>query len=505
MSSRYSSAKPTAKGDVYARTHHGESSTGDKSTRAVRFDVRNPSALAPGAGDDDDDAFLDADVIRGSAATKRGAVNVDGYDSDSDNETFNAKAQRRKTGDVDINERFDNYTAGDDGRASAGSAKKRKTGGGGDDEDDDDFDMFGGGDEDGGDDGDDTQGKENADFHADGKKKKEVRFVDASDLVQGEEDNSRGGGHIHLNDESSDEDEDEKALAAAEEDLDPEIGAGGSKRNAPKLEAFNLKQEQEEGRFDEAGNYVRQAAETGAEHDKWLDGLSKKEMKKAAEAHRNREAEAARLRRQEDELLTEELLATLIRNLERTETPLEALARLGKNTGKVKAKAKKMPAWKLKKMRQKDGADADAAVDADTSTAAALDADAIRAKAAIDAITNAADKLLSRDHEEIYDEERELLVRQWQRETGREWVDEPTATAVSSGEDAQDGTVADADGSAQRMWQFRWTDGRDGDAVQGPFDGPTMKAWQDAGYFGEGVEFKLVDGAGGWTRVSDFA
>ncbi|KAL2890209.1 GYF domain protein [Ceratocystis lukuohia] len=493
MSSRYTAAKATAKGDIYARTHHSEGAGSDESKKGIRFDVRNPSALAPNATEEEDeeDAFLKADVIRGAASTKRGAVNIDGYDSDSDNETFNAKAQQRTTGDVDINERFDNYSA----QPGAGnSAKKRKTG---DDDDDDDFDMFGGGDDEEAD-NDEAQGKENADFHADGKKKKGVRFVDASEIVQGEDGKSRGGGHIHLNDESSDDDEDEKALAAAEEDLDPEIGAGGSKRNAPKLEAFNLKQEQEEGRFDEAGNYVRQAAEAGAEHDKWLDGLSKKDMKKAAEAHERREAEAARLRRKEDEILTEELLATLIRHLERTETPLEALARLGKHTGKTKAKAKKIPAWRLKKMREKDSAAE--APESGTTEDKTVDSGEAQAKAAIDAITNAADKLLSRDHEEIYDEERELLVRQWQRETGHEWV-EPVPLAEAQKNETDD---ADTTDKAVRMWQYRWTDGRDGGAAQGPFDGQTMKAWQDAGYFGEGVEFKPTESDGEWTRLGDF-
>ena len=39
---------------------------------------------------------LEADVIGGSGAgTKRGAVNLDGYDSDSDNEGFDARAEER--------------------------------------------------------------------------------------------------------------------------------------------------------------------------------------------------------------------------------------------------------------------------------------------------------------------------------------------------------------------------------------------------------------------------
>ncbi|KKA27684.1 hypothetical protein TD95_002756 [Thielaviopsis punctulata] len=491
MASRYSAAKPTAKSDAYARSHHADS--GD-STKGVRFDVRNPSALAPEAADEED-AFLDADVIRGSSSTKRGAVNIDGYDSDSDNETFNAKAQRRKTSDVDINEKFDNYTAGPE-------TKKRKTKNN-DDDDDDDFDMFGGGGDNEADADADEAGRENGDFHADGKKKKDVRFVDAADLVQGQEEKSRSGGHIRLDDESSDDDDDDKALAAAEEDLDPEVGAGGLKRNAPKIEAFNLKQEQEEGRFDEAGNYVRQAVEAGAEHDKWLEGLSKKEMKKAAEAHEKREAEAARLRRAEDELLTENLLATLIRLLERGETALEALARLGKATARTKnkAKAKKLPAWKLKKLREKNGGmDVDASAGADAEH---VDDDAATAQAKrdINAITEAADRLLSRDYADIYDQERELLMREFRAETGREWMDAPAAVAQ---EDKHSGDGVSA-AKADRMWEFRWTDGRDNGARQGPFDGRTMKAWQDAGYFSEGVEFRLQNDEGGWTLVGDFA
>ncbi|UKZ54745.1 hypothetical protein TrVGV298_008557 [Trichoderma virens] len=464
MSSRYSAARPKRAGENFARTHYSN----EEDTKRVKFDVRNPSILAPDAREDD--AVLDADVIGGSGATKRGAVNLDGYDSDSDNENFNARAGTRKKGNVNILEQLDNYDA-------KGSSNQEQSGGA-INEDDDDDDMFAA-------ENDDEKGKEEVNgedenFEKSGRKKKDVKFLDDAQ-IQGEEKKSKSRGAIRLDERESSDDEDDLELAIQEEGVDEEVGAGGLKRNAPKVEAFNLREEMEEGRFDQDGNYVRKANDPDAMHDSWLEGFSKKEMKKAAAAHEKREAEARERRIQEDEVLVSELLATLIRRLEKTETPLEALARLGKD----KTKTKKIPKWKLKKMNK--GAEA-----METDQEAAVDPKQAEVKQAIDAITDAADKLLSRGREEIYDQERELLVREYRRETGEDWVDTKVEEAPSS-------ATADAESvpASDTMWEFRWTDGRDDAAKQGPFDGPTMKAWQDAGYFGQGVEFRAVGGAGG--------
>src|SRR5215469_10536057 len=94
MASRYSAARPKRAGEAFARTHHHDAYDGPSSSKKPKFDIRNPSALAPDAPDED--AILEADVIGGSGAgTKRGAVNIDGYDSDSDNEGFDARAEER--------------------------------------------------------------------------------------------------------------------------------------------------------------------------------------------------------------------------------------------------------------------------------------------------------------------------------------------------------------------------------------------------------------------------
>lgn len=462
MASRHSAARPKRAGENFARTHHNDDETTD--IKRAKFDVRNPSILAPDAREDD--AILDADVIGGTGATKRGAVNLDGYDSDSDNENINARAQGRKKGNVNIMDQLDNYNANN---ASSGKAA------GGDDDDDDD-DMFAVDDDEGG-----KAASENGDFDKSGRKKKDVRFLDVGQ-IDGQDLNSKTGGQIRLDELGSSDDEVDVDLALQEEGLDGEVGAGGLKKNAPKVEAFNLKAEMEEGQFDQQGNYVRKAGDPDAVHDSWLEGLSKKEMKKAADAHAKREAEARKQRMQDDEVLVSELLKTLILRLERTETPLEALARLGKS----QPKTKKIPKWKLKKMNK--GAKG-MEVDGESSQTP----EQTRVKESIDAITEAADKLLSRDYEDIYDQERELLVREYRKETGEEWVEPETvhADADQIGDDAvKPGT----------MWEFRWTDGRDEGAKQGPFDGAAMKAWQEAGYFAEGsVEFRAVEEGREWT------
>jgi CD2 antigen cytoplasmic tail-binding protein 2 len=493
MASRHTAARPKRDGETFARTHHHDPSSaaagaGGVTNKNLRFDPRNPSALAPDRDEDDDENadLLAADVVGRSATIKRNAVNIDGFDSDSDNDNINTQAEARakkrkkqnKAGDFD--KQMDKYDAGED-----------------DDEDDDDeqgsdVDMF-------------AEDKDEADDAQDGADggdaKKEVRFLEEDEIAD-QEATSKDRTHISLDPHdrgSSDDDEEEIKLAAAEEAVDDEVGAGGLKRNAPKIEAFNLKQEMGEGRFDQEGNYVRQAADPDARHDSWLSGVSKKDIKKAAEAHEKRQAEANRRRLDEALVQTGDLLGALIARLERGETSLEALARLARKQP-PKQRQKKVPQWKLKKQHAKDAADGKMDEDEAAKTGEQQDPEQRRIKAEIDAITDAADKLLARDWEDVYDQERELLQRAYRRETGQDWV--PPAEPESE-EQPQQKNQSEA-GAKTVMWEYRWTDGRGDGAKQGPYDGPTMKAWQDAGYFGEGVEFCEVGDDDGWTRLPDF-
>lgn len=454
-----SRAHPVARPKRFAEQLEGSSSAGisaaiPQSKKArTQFSLQNPSTLAAD-DDNDEDAILELDEIgRKGHQTKRNAVELDGYESDSSQENFDARA---------------------DAKAKAGDAKGKgkKT------EEEEANDMFADLEE------DLADGDDDEDLAREGKKrKKEVRFMDASE-IEGQVANSRSGGHVSADfslgqrerdqeHESSSDEGDDEVRDMMDEDMDEELGAGAKKKHAPRLDAFNMRNEQEEGRFDENGNFVRKAADPFALHDAWLEGASKAEIKKAKDAEEKREEDRRRKEREDDAVSTGTLLGQLIARLQQGETPLEALARLGGKT-----KEKKKPKWQ--KNKKSNGAE----MDVDTKE----DPAETKRKEAVEAITAAADGLLTRGQPEIYDHERLLLMRQYKRETGEDWVD---------------GDSPAEDETTPKQWEYRWADERDGGEHHGPYDGPTMTSWNEAGYFGEGVVFRQV-GTSGWSDSVDF-
>ncbi|KAJ6093374.1 hypothetical protein N7486_008663 [Penicillium sp. IBT 16267x] len=443
-----STPHPKRAGESFARIHHAEDDSEGPDNKKPRFDLRNPSALAADAPEED--AVLDADEIgRRGQQVRRKAINLDGYDSDSDNEGFSARKEEK---------------------SKKSSAK-----------DDDDDDMFAELEEDFGD--EEKDGDE-----ASRKNKKSVRFLRDNE-IEGQESGSKGGKAMRADlskadDEMDDEDDEESGSDVGEEErakldneMDEEIGAGGKKKHAPLLDAFNMRTEQEEGQFDESGNYVRKAVDPDAVYDSWLDGVSKKDIQKAKNAAEKRELDRKEQDRMNDSVLTADVLKTIILHLERGETILEALARLGKGL-------KRKPKWQNKKNNKKNSITEDTEMTDETP-------DEANRKKAIDAITGAADVLMGRDQPDIYDTERELLTRQYRNETGEPWVDPPSGPG-----DAQ------AEGST--MWEYRWSDARDGGDAHGPYDSTMMASWNSAGYFGEGVEFRQVGDTGPWSGTINF-
>jgi CD2 antigen cytoplasmic tail-binding protein 2 len=202
--------------------------------------------------------------------------------------------------------------------------------------------------------------------------------------------------------------------------------------------------------------------------------VSKKEMRKAREAEEQRIEERKRLDRERDAVLTSDLLGTLISHLQRGESILEALQRLAGSKGRQK------PRWHKNRKATADEMDAETGADEAES----------RRKEAVDAISSAADQLLSRGHEQIYEAERELLMRQYKKETGDDWIDSADKKEDNGSDEAS-------------QWQFRWGDARDGAKLHGPYDSQTMSSWSDAGYFAGDVEFRRV-GTELWSRVVDF-
>ncbi|KAI1573531.1 GYF multi-domain protein [Pyrenophora tritici-repentis] len=249
--------------------------------------------------------------------------------------------------------------------------------------------------------------------------------------------------------------------------MDEELGAGSKKKHAPKLDAFNMRAEQEEGRFDEAGNFVRKAFDPEAAQDSWLEGISKKDMKKAKEAHEKREAEIKARERAEDSIVTSDVLSNLIMHLEVGETPMEALVRYGKAAPKKRVTSN----WAKKKKQQAMEVDVDPA----------QEAAAAKAKQAIDSITECASRLSDRGVEDIYELPRESIMRQYKRETGEDWKNPHPETV---------------------QWEFHWLNAPEED-VNGPYDQATMQAWEASGQFAAGAEFRRV-GETEWSRLLDF-
>ncbi|KAJ5143729.1 uncharacterized protein N7515_002516 [Penicillium bovifimosum] len=434
--------RPKRTGEDFGSTHYNDDE--DSEHKKPRFDLRNPSALAADAPEED--AVLDADEVgRRGQRVRRKAVNLEGYDSDSENEGFGAHTEKK-------------------------SERKQAQ------QDADDDDMFAELQEDFG--AEEIDGDE-----AIHKNKKSVRFLQ-NDEIEGQVDSSKGGGTVNIDSNihaGQIEEEDESGSEVAEEerarvddDLDEELGAGGKKKHAPLLDAFNMKTEQEEGRFDDQGNYIRKAMDPDAIYDTWLDDVSKKDIKKAKEAAEHREAERREKARVDDSVLTADALKSIIIHLERGETILEALARLGKGL-------RRKPKWQNKKNKKKATEDVEME-DEDPSEVAR--------KKAIDSITGAADILMGRDQIDIYDTEREKLTRQYRSETGENWVDPPTTGGVTE--------------QGPAMWEYRWSDARDGGDPHGPYDSNMMDSWNNAGYFGEGVEFRRVGDAGPWSTAANF-
>lgn len=443
-SNPYSAARPKRAGDHFTRTHHLDSN--EPSTKKPRFDPRNPSTLAPDNNDDEEnDPTLDADVIGKSGGVKRNAVNIDGYDSDSSTENFDMRADARDKRDVLTPENDDDDMFAED--EPDDEPKPVEEGGG-------------------------------------GKKKKKVNFLDDRE-IEGQEATSKSGGHVAVDfngrrtqmdddddDESSSESGGDELRDMADPDLDDEIGAGGKKKHAPKLDAFNMKTEQQEGRFDESGNYVRKAHDPLATYDRWLEGVSKKDMKKAKEAHDKREQERRERERAADSIVTSDELSTMIQHLDDFETPMEALARYGKKLPSTTSSKKKTP---IRRKKQHD-MDVDDPADAAPENPAAA-----KAKSAIEAITDAAGNLTDRGIEDVYHLPRENLMRQFKRETGEDWK-HPNPPP-------------------DPMWEFHWLTAPESD-VNGPYDAATMRAWEAAGQFAAGAEFRRV-GEGEWNTELD--
>ncbi|KAG5357125.1 LIN1-like protein [Yarrowia sp. C11] len=208
-----------------------------------------------------------------------------------------------------------------------------------------------------------------------------------------------------------------------------------AKKYAPKMESFNLKQDLEEGKFDQEGNFVKNAQDEKEHQDQWLDGVSKKDIVAAKRAQESRNETTAVSKPIVSKV---DLLQQLSEVLQDGETSLSALARLGKERKKLLGDDKKSMVQQIEQL------------------------------------TEYCDALLSRDMSNIYDMTREEVQKEYCLLTGQSVKDLKRK-------------VDEIDDEPEE-WVFRWAEGEE---VHGPFTATMMKGWSE-GYFTEAVQVRKI-------------
>jgi CD2 antigen cytoplasmic tail-binding protein 2 len=203
------------------------------------------------------------------------------------------------------------------------------------------------------------------------------------------------------------------------EDSDDDDVENGQKKEG-KISAFNMNQEMEEGSLDDKGNYIRNKVDPQAFHDKWMEGISRKDINKAKEALEKREREEAlkEAERQSNIPQTQtDIYLALVGYLKPGQTVQEALTSLANSL------PKKVPAWKQKmldkKNKNKKGKDTAA-----VPTLTEDEENARRQK--VETITGLADQMMALGHFNVYEDTFEIMVRHLRREgaVAQDWLPE---------------------------------------------------------------------------------
>lgn len=297
-----------------------------------------------------------------------------------------------------------------------------------------------------------------------------------------------------------------------------------------KMDGFNMKNEMTSGRFDEEGNYIPNAKDPHAEHDRWLEGnYSRKGIRAAREAKLKREQEA-RVKEKELQKEREEnggkegIMMRLAGYMESHEIVLETLQRLGKEAKPHRTKSAKV-AGKAKAAAVSTTTTTQLSQDPkgeSTDTSSAPRADSRHASVvAIEEFTDLASTLLSRyGLADIYDEEYATLVRQVKRAGLAPSSDWDPARERRRRQEEEQGAKEEGRTKSQSstdvvgpQYQYRWSksylgslgesEQSQGEAIFGPFARTDLVAWKDAGYFGseeaERIVLRPADSEGEWS------
>ena len=285
------------------------------SQKRTRFASPPPSSSKRAESSEPPDDLLEEDLPEGAqrarSKAKRQLRDTEGYESDSSNDEESVVPSRRP--------------------------------GGKDDEGDGDVDMFA----DPGD-GKDDKGK------GKGKEQEKKEFMSLDEIEGQEFDRRRGGSGTGS--EDGDSETEEGRARKRKEGLDGDMGID--------ITPFNMTNEMEEGRFTADGeSYVVNDLDPNDKHDMWLDDVDEDTIDKAKRAHKERERiEREREEKEQDALETgkdreERLMRQAVGLMERGETVLEALQRLGAEDKRKKAEsgAGKKKTWAERQRERKAG------------------------------------------------------------------------------------------------------------------------------------------------------
>lgn len=291
-----------------------------KQEKRTRFADSPGGSSADGAGGDDD--FLEADLPENAQEEKRRSKkklrDTDGYGSDSSNDEEGVVPSRRPGAEAE-DEDMDMFASDNESKAAPAADKGKGKG----------------------------KGKE---------------FMDLND-VEGQEFGKASGGV----DEDSDSEEE------MEEEYEDEMSGERARRKKNKekdlgieVTPFNMKGEMEEGRFTADGEaYVANDRDPNEKHDVWLDDVEKDAIRKARRAHRERERlekereerESGAAGMQERKEKETQLMREAVEYMQRGETVLEALQRLGaeaeEKRKKDEAASGKKKSWAEKQKERK--------------------------------------------------------------------------------------------------------------------------------------------------------
>ncbi|KAI8975994.1 hypothetical protein BDB01DRAFT_804963 [Pilobolus umbonatus] len=176
---------------------------------------------------------------------------------------------------------------------------------------------------------------------------------------------------------------------------------------APKLTAFNMKEEMEEGKLDSEGNYIKNKEDPQAFHDKWMEGISRKDINQAKEAQEKRERQEALKEAERQSTMPQtknDIYRALVEYLKPGQTVQEALTTMANSL------PKKLPAWKQKmldkKNKNKKGKE----------TAMLSEEEEQNRRKTVETITGLADQMMALGNFDIYEDTFEIMIRHLRRE-----------------------------------------------------------------------------------------